>query len=355
MRLFGKMRTFLTNYTAWLIICGFYLLIRFYGTDEYMDWGTSKESFLIIWLLSALTLNVIYLIGQHVSDLKKVRRHSYGYIILIRVGAVSIGILIVLLLTRIFALLQGRIHISELLPTYFERLMGTQAIVVILFLVFGAFIISFIKQVSVMIGPRVLINLLLGKYHFPKEENRIFMFIDLKDSTAYAEQLGHLKFCRLIQDCFHDMTESVTKHEVEIYQYVGDEAILTWEVDRGIKNNNCINVFFEFEKALIKRKDYYLNNYNLIPEFKAGVNSGPVTVTEIGDIKRDIAYLSDVLNTASRIEGQCNALNSKLLISGYVKELLNDDENIVFKHHKDVKLKGKEEDVDIFSVVLNGS
>ena len=33
---------------------------------------------------------------------------------------------------------------------------------------------------------------------------RIFMFIDMKDSTTHAEQLGHVKFTHLIQDCFRD-------------------------------------------------------------------------------------------------------------------------------------------------------
>ncbi|MCP4713222.1 MAG: hypothetical protein GY869_31715, partial [Planctomycetes bacterium] len=86
----------------------------------------------------------------------------------------------------------------------------------------------FILQVSDKFGQGVLVNFLLGKYHQPKEEERIFMFLDLKSSTTYAEKLGHLRYSRLIQDCFFDITEVILRHDAVIYQYVGDEVILSW-------------------------------------------------------------------------------------------------------------------------------
>lgn len=69
----------------------------------------------------------------------------------------------------------------------------------------------------IMVGGRVLVNLILGKYHSPKEEDRIFMFLDMKGSTTHAEKLGHLNYCRLVQDCFSDLTDSALAHDVEIY------------------------------------------------------------------------------------------------------------------------------------------
>ena len=38
------MSTFLINYIAWMIIAGFYLMIRFWGTHDYMDWASSIRS-----------------------------------------------------------------------------------------------------------------------------------------------------------------------------------------------------------------------------------------------------------------------------------------------------------------------
>ncbi len=42
---------------------------------------------------------------------------------------------------------------------------------------------------------------------------------------------------------------------------------------------------------------------------------GKVTAVEIGDIKRDIAYHVDTLNTAARIQSVCNEYNKDFLVS----------------------------------------
>jgi hypothetical protein len=41
-----------------------------------------------------------------------------------------------------------------------------------------------------VIGGRALNNLLLGRYHQPVREERVFLLIDIKGSTALAERLG---------------------------------------------------------------------------------------------------------------------------------------------------------------------
>ena len=129
----------------------------------------------------------------------------------------------------------------------------------------------FILQISDKLGQGVLINFLLGKYQHPKEEIRIFMFLDLKSSTAYVEEYGHLKYSQLIQDCFFDLTDIVIKRNASIYQYIGDEVVLTWDLKKGIKDNNCLNTFFDFNKVLNTKRNYYKENYGSLPEFKAGL------------------------------------------------------------------------------------
>lgn len=60
----------------------------------------------------------------------------------------------------------------------------------------NVFIALFLVQVGEKFGPGVPLGFLRGQYHRPKEEDRIFMFLDLKSSTTLAEQLGHLKYSR---------------------------------------------------------------------------------------------------------------------------------------------------------------
>jgi adenylate cyclase len=205
-----------------------------------------------------------------------------------------------------------------------------------------------LRQVNLFLGSNNLWKLLSGKFYIPREEEMIFMFLDLKSSTNHAEKLGHIQYSKMIQDCFNDLG-IVVENEADIYQYVGDEVILTWPLKIGLRNQNCINAYFNFKEQLDKRKDYYLSTYDILPQFKAGVNAGIVTVTEVGKYKKEIAYHGDTINTAARIQGKCSEFNKELLISGSLKEKLN-NANITFENLDKIQLRGKKGLVPIFAV-----
>jgi adenylate cyclase len=213
-------------------------------------------------------------------------------------------------------------------------------------------IIYFVEVIKQKIGGKVLLNLLLGKYYTPRIETRIFQFLDMKDSTTHAENLGHVRFSSLIQDCFSDLTSAIIKHKVEVYQYVGDEAVLTWHLRDGFENANCIQVYYSFMDTINKKKVYYENRYGFVPFFKAGVHLGDVTVSEVGVIKREIAYHSDVLNTAARIQSRCNEFNAELLVSDDLKTNLEKTGFYNYEHIGGLALKGKNQPVNIYKVTL---
>ncbi len=224
----------------------------------------------------------------------------------------------------------------------------------VMFLFTGAFIgniiLSVFRTLQQKIGEDVFYELLLGKYSPAKEEERAFMFLDLKSSTTIAEELGHEKYSFFIQDCFSDLHPAVVKTRAMVYQYVGDEAVLTWDLEMAITRANCINAYFEFESQLQSKKEYYAKTYGVVPTFKAGVNIGKVMVAEVGVIKREIAYHSDVLNTAARIQGQCNEKNARLLVSEEVYTKLGSNERLRFTEKGKVLLRGKNNEVHIYEV-----
>lgn len=210
------------------------------------------------------------------------------------------------------------------------------------------FFMVVLRQVNLMLGNNNLGKLLMGKFYTPREEERIFMFLDLQSSTQLAEKLGHIKYSMLIQDCFNDLGV-VMENDAEIYQYVGDEAILTWPLEDGLRNGNCINAYFNFKNLLVKKRDYYLNKYGCTPFFKAGMNAGIVTVTEVGKYKKEIAYHGDTLNTAARIQAKCNQFGKELLLSEYIKDKLNGS-SFEYAFMGTEPLRGKEKDVAIYAI-----
>ena len=214
-----------------------------------------------------------------------------------------------------------------------------------------ALLISFINQVNKKFGRSMMLSFILGKYRKPKDENRIFMFLDLKSSTTIAEKLGHIKYSAFIRDFFKDINFVVSRYNVQIYQYAGDEIILTWKKKDGLKNNACVKFFFDCENEFFKRTKYYQEKYGLIPVFKAGIHAGKVTAVEIGDIKRDIAYHGDVMNTTARLQSICNLYGKKLLISESLAKQLKLS-NYLFESLGEKKLKGKNLLTGVFSIEI---
>jgi adenylate cyclase len=202
------------------------------------------------------------------------------------------------------------------------------------------------------IGPGNMFKLLIGLYHKPREEIRIFMFLDLVGSTSIAENLGHKEYSHLLRHCFHDLTNIVLKYRAEIYQYVGDEVVLSWSEKNGLKSLNCIKAYFAFENEIKKQNSYYLNRFKIVPQFKAGLDMGMVTVAEIGDIKREIAFHGDVLNTAARLQGICKNYDCKMLISDTLAKNLNSPDGFSKQLIGEIKLRGKQERTKVYRIDL---
>ncbi len=199
-------------------------------------------------------------------------------------------------------------------------------------------------------GPQIFLRLLLGRYHKPSEEERIFMFVDIRSSTTIAEQLGHIRFFNLLNDFFRDVTNSIIYTKGEIYQYVGDQIVISWTMKNGTRNANCIRCFYNMLDAIEHKAEKYQYKYNLVPEFKAGLHCGEVTTGEIGFIKRDIVFSGDVLNTTARIESLCNLYKVRILISKYLLDKLQLPPNDYFTSRVGIiELKGKKQRVELYA------
>jgi adenylate cyclase len=205
-------------------------------------------------------------------------------------------------------------------------------------------------QVNSKFGQGDFWNMIRGRYNTPKEEKRIFMFLDLNASTTTAEQLGNEAYHSLLKDFFADITVPILENKGNIYQYVGDEVVIAWNYEDGKENLQCLRCFFDMKLEIAKKKDKYFRRYGMVPSFKAGIHCGRVIAGEVGIIKRDITYSGDVLNTTSRILGKCGELNEEVIASSdLVSELLLLKDYIT-RPLGAIKLKGKEKEVGLIAL-----
>lgn len=186
--------------------------------------------------------------------------------------------------------------------------------------------INFALEIERVIGTGNLWRLFIGRYHRSREEERVFLFMDLKGSTSTAEALGHHRYSELLQECYRDLTQVIMRYEAAIYQYVGDEVVMTWTCSsQGERKRASVQAFFAYQQALMSKKEAYEARFGTTPEFRGGIDAGPVTVIEVGDVKREIVYHGDVLNTAARLLELCKRKDEVLLVSHRVGEAVKQD------------------------------
>ena len=217
---------------------------------------------------------------------------------------------------------------------------------------FALFLSVIYSAVSENIGYNQLRDLIIGAYHKPVNEERIFMFLDMKDSTNIAEKLGHKRYFELLSDYYDAMSDPIIQHKGEVYQYIGDEVVVTWKSKDGLEDSNCLQTFFSIGYEIEKRSEQFLKSYGITPSFKGGFHIGEATTGEMGALKREIVFSGDVLNTAARLQGKSKAYKKDCLISGELKKSLPKDNGFNFNLEGTELLRGKEKDTEIYSVAI---
>ncbi|HYC63469.1 MAG TPA: adenylate/guanylate cyclase domain-containing protein [Reyranellaceae bacterium] len=171
-----------------------------------------------------------------------------------------------------------------------------------------------------LLGFDTLRNLLTGRYVHPRKVTRAFLLIDMKDSTGHAERLGAVRFHELLNTFFRDISDAALECDAEIHKYVGDEAILTWSDERAIRDGSCLACPFAVRDAIARNAAHYRKRFNAVPEFRAALHHGEIVAGEIGDVRREIAYVGDTLNVAARLLEAAKELKRDVLASAELLE-----------------------------------
>ena len=219
----------------------------------------------------------------------------------------------------------------------------------------AALVVNFVGQVNGLLGRGVLVGLILGRYHRPREEVRIFLLIDLRESTQVAERLGNLRYHAFLSRFISDVTAGVVRYRGEVHRYVGDEVILTWTAEEGLRDAGCVRAVFAASDTLETARSAYEADFGVVPSFWAGLHMGPVVTGEIGTVKHEIAFLGDTLNTASRIEQASKQLRREVLASAAVISALDLPDDIASASLGRIELRGVEDSVELFALTRDAA
>ncbi|MGZ3845067.1 MAG: adenylate/guanylate cyclase domain-containing protein [Flavisolibacter sp.] len=254
------------------------------------------------------------------------------------------------LLLMIYFFVHYKKDLQHYLHSFFTKLVYTNTFVSFLIdMGLMTFVTIILLEVTDRYGPGMFWRMLSGEYARPKIENRIFIFLDINESTSIAEAIGHEKYFRMIRDFFSDITIPVLSNDGEIYQYVGDEVLVTWlnTPENKVKSLKFIRNTFYLLERLSKR---YTKKYNHAPKFKAGIHAGEVTAGLVGLIKKELIYSGDTMNTTARIRSMCNDLNESYILSEDFVSDFHQPHGYLVDKIGTIELKGRSEPVKLFSL-----
>ena len=306
--------------------------------------------FVNTWIIGVIIAIIVALIELLVLT-GNTRNLSFYKILSIRIILYTVLITGTILLVMIFSrMLQYDLNFRQVCQSAeFQNYMNEEFLMGNFFALMLITIVIFIMQMRRKIGPEILMGFISGKNYHPREVERIVMFVQVQKIKSTIEKLGRLKFFQYLNDIIFDLTESVLFHKGNIYEYVENEVLLIWEVKKGTENANCIRTFFEILEVFEANKINYFEKYGIVPSFKASLHVGKMIMGEIGDVKSEISYHGDVMNTASRILGKTSSENN-FLISADLMEMIQLPELYQKIPMGKFDLRGKHEEVELYSL-----
>ncbi len=257
----------------------------------------------------------------------------------------SVLYIVTILIGRALAIMITHGHSFQLIPDNDPHFMGA------VFFIFGTMLLyNLLDQISLLTGQKQLLNFAIGKYSNPQIESRMIMFLDMRDSTSIAEQIGDKKYLSLLDDFFSLMTLPLKQSGGEIYKYIGDEAIITWP--NNFQDAQIPVRFFQsFKKAIANQSSQFEQSYGVAPLFRGGLHYGSMMIGELGSVKKEIALIGDSLNTTSRILQIAKRLDKELIVSELLgNQFKEDNPFIAVEFLGKNQIKGKEEELNLFSL-----
>lgn len=272
------------------------------------------------------------------------------------VNALLLGFMLFLVFTFDPANLHGRPGFEEL---SLGKVLAEERFLSALAKIFRVSLLLILYQeIKSYLGISNLLQLLVGKYHYPTQEDRIFLFLDLKNSTALTEELGNTRYFDFLNTFLKSMSRPIILSGATVYQYVGDEVVLTWKMGKDQRTDQTLRFLAELRKVMTKREGYFRDRFGAVPQYRIGVHAGSAVAARVGEIKKNLVFSGDVLNTTSRIQGLCKPLQTDLLFSESIAKGLGEElrsRMVSFGQHS---LRGRQELETLYSFpeyILPGS
>ena len=310
--------------------------------DQPPLWGAVQG--ILTSLLIATPVAFFEVRRARINSLGWMRRLPLAGYFLVKVVFYCVVILVGLILSRLLMSIGDRQFII------FDPIFRNS----VLFSVSMSVVGNLIIETGRLLGFGTLKNLLLGRYARPRSEQRAFLLIDMKDSTGLAEKLGAIRFHELLNAFFRDIADAALECDAEIHKYVGDEAILTWPEGLALSAGDCLDCPFLVRQNIERNAARYRDRFGTAPEFRAALHFGEIVAGEIGDVRREIAYVGDTLNVAARLLEASKSFGHDVLASGDLLARVQLPADLLAEALPTLSIRGRGAPLEIAALSLRG-
>ena len=172
---------------------------------------------------------------------------------------------------------------------------------------------------------------------------------------SHAERIGPDAVHRFLGEVFRLASDPIDDHRGEVYQYVGDEIVISWTVAEGRDGARPLVCLLAIEQALDQAAPEFEREFGAVPHLRAALPAGPVITGEVAGSRRAIVYHGDVMNTTSRIEQATRDLERPFLVSGDALERLADLEGFAREDLGLQPLRGRAAAMHVYAVAAKPS
>lgn len=185
-----------------------------------------------------------------------------------------------------------------------------------------------------------------------KKANVTVLFADIRGFTSMSEKLSADEVSVILNEYFTEIEPIVTKHNGVINKFIGDAVMAIFGEPIQDENHpkNAVRCACEMLDKVKELQTKWLKEGKPKIEIGIGINTGEAFVGNIGSEKRmEYTVIGDMVNLASRIEGNNKIYKTNLLISASTYAQARGIIDTV--KISNVKIRGKEKELDLYEVI----
>lgn len=175
------------------------------------------------------------------------------------------------------------------------------------------------------------------------------MFADIRNFTTISEAIGTEKTAYLLNAYMQTMSPIIRRRHGFVSQFFGDGIMALFPR----KHVDAVDAAIEMRTALTSFNErIQIEGFEPI-EIGIGINAGSAMLITLGEEERiDASVVSDVVNSASRIEGLNKLYGTGVLISDMVYQSIKHPERYLIRRVDKVKVKGKTRAMGLYEVMI---